>query len=335
MFDELKKKLVSLVKNFSKDEEEKEEAQESKEEPIQKVELGISNKIKKVLKTSIHLNDKEIEKFSSNIMNTLLEAEVSYEAAEAFSSDISNTLKGRELPSGKIEESVMEIVKNEVEKVLAKAMPSNDFVSMIKELASKEKPVKLLFLGPNGAGKTTTIAKIAYMLGKEGMQSALSASDTFRAAAIEQLEIHASRLNVPIIKGKYGADPASVAFDAIAYSKARSIDVVLIDTAGRQETNKNLLNEIAKIARVSKPDLAIYIGESTAGSSIIDQIREFDKVVKINGLILTKIDCDLKGGSLLSLAYALGLPIFFIGTGESYESLINYEPRKIVSMLLS
>ena len=178
------------------------------------------------------------------------------------------------------------------------------------------------------------IAKLAHMLKSNGISCAMSASDTFRAAAIEQTEFHANKVGVPVIKGSYGADPASVAFDAIAYAKSHRISVVLIDTAGRQETNKNLVSEIQKISRITKPDATIFIGESTSGNRIAEQIKEFSKSVKIDGIILTKLDCDAKGGSAVSISDITGIPILFFGTGESYDALVEYRPEFIADAVL-
>jgi fused signal recognition particle receptor len=178
------------------------------------------------------------------------------------------------------------------------------------------------------------MAKIAYALKKRGISSVLSASDTFRAAAIEQTEHHAKSVGVPVIKSSYGADPASIAFDAIAFAKAHNIQVVLIDTAGRQETNKNLISEMQKMVRVSKPDITVFVGESTAGNQLTEQIKEFSKHIQIDGIILTKLDCDAKGGNAISMAYTVGIPLLLIGTGESYEALIQYTPQFMVDTIL-
>ncbi|MGI0133693.1 MAG: signal recognition particle-docking protein FtsY, partial [Candidatus Micrarchaeaceae archaeon] len=195
-------------------------------------------------------------------------------------------------------------------------------------------PVKILFLGPNGTGKTTTIAKLTNSFKNSGVSVVMSASDTFRAAAIEQMAIHAGRLGVPIIKSTYGADPASVAFDAIAYGRAHGINVVMIDSAGRQETNKNLISEVQKMVRIAKPDLTIYVGESTAGNAISEQIKEFGRFMKIDGIILTKLDCDAKGGNALSIAQVTGIPVLFFGTGEGYDALVPYSPEFVVDAVM-
>ena len=139
---------------------------------------------------------------------------------------------------------------------------------------------------------------------------------------------------MPVIRSSYGADPASVAFDAIAYAKAHGIDAVLIDSAGRQETNHSLIDEMKKMVRVAKPDLIIFVGESTAGNMISEQIKEFGKFMSIDGIILTKLDCDAKGGGALSIAHTTGRPVLFFGTGESYDTLIPYDPNFVIDAIL-
>ena len=141
-------------------------------------------------------------------------------------------------------------------------------------------------------------------------------------------------MGVPVIKSSYGADPTSVAFDAVAYAKAHGNDVVLIDSAGRQETNKNLIGEVQKMHRVIKPDLTIYVGESVSGGMIAEQIAEFNKFIKIDGIILTKLDCDAKGGNSISISKVTGIPVLFFGTGEKYTDLVPYNPAKVVDMIL-
>ncbi|MDE1855610.1 MAG: signal recognition particle-docking protein FtsY, partial [Candidatus Micrarchaeota archaeon] len=174
-----------------------------------------------------------------------------------------------------------------------------------------EMPFKILFIGPNGAGKTTSMAKVAHMLLKNGITCIMSASDTFRAAAVEQTVIHAQRLGIEAVKGIYGADPASVAFDAIAHARARGIDVVLIDSAGRQETNASLIEELKKIVRVTKPDLKLFVGESITGNSLLEQVRALNEAVKLDGIILTKLDVDAKGGNTLSILSETDVPVMF------------------------
>ncbi|NYZ77371.1 signal recognition particle-docking protein FtsY, partial [Candidatus Micrarchaeota archaeon] len=160
------------------------------------------------------------------------------------------------------------------------------------------------------------------------------ASDTFRAAAIEQISVHADRLGVKVIKRDYGSDPASVAYDAVNYAKAHGIDAVLIDTAGRQDTNINLINELKKMDRVIKPDLKIYIGESIAGNALMEQVASFNREIGVDGVILTKLDCDAKGGTILSVARATGVPILYIGTGQGYDDIELFDAAKIAERIV-
>ena len=236
---------------------------------------------------------------------------------------------GKEIPAGG---NLGEALKKEIRSALAKTMETGsiDLWGMIEA----RKPFVILFLGPNGAGKTTSIAKIAYALRQRGKDVVLAAGDTFRAASIEQLGEHANRIGVKLIKQAYGADPAAVAFDAIAAAKAKNADVVLIDSAGRQETNKNLMQELRKIERVAKPDLKIYVGESYSGQSLLGMAEEFDREIGIDAFVLTKIDADAKGGTAISLLYKLKKPILFVGVGQEYKDLAEFSPEFIIDRII-
>lgn len=190
-------------------------------------------------------------------------------------------------------------------------------------------------LGPNGAGKTTSIAKLASHFKEKGLKVVLASSDTFRAGSIEQLEKHAERLKLPVVRHQYGSDPAAVAFDAVASAKAKGADVVLIDSAGRLETDKNLMRELEKIVRVVKPDLKIYVGEALAGQSMLDQALKFDELLSLDGFILTKIDCDVKGGASISILFKIKKPIFFLGVGQEYKDLIAFSPKFILDRVIA
>ena len=191
----------------------------------------------------------------------------------------------------------------------------------------KEKPYVILFFGFNGTGKTMTIGKFAKMLRDNGYTVVMAAGDTFRAAAIEQLEVHATNLKVPIIKQKKGADSAAVIFDSIKYAKAHNIDVVLADTAGRSHTNTNLMDELRKIVRVAKPDFKVFVGDSLTVNDAAEQAKLFSDAVGIDGSVLTKVDTDPKGGACLSVAYMTKQPILYLGNGQKYEDLIDFSSK--------
>ena len=189
-------------------------------------------------------------------------------------------------------------------------------------------------MGINGTGKTTTIAKVAQFFKDKKYSVVLAGSDTYRAGSIEQLEEHAKRLNLKMIKHQYGADPAAVAYDAISHAKAHGINIVLIDTAGRMQTNQNLMNELSKVKRVVKPDFTILTVDSLAGNDAVQQAEEFNKCVGIDATILTKVDADVKGGASLSVTYVTQKPILFIGVGQTYKDLEVFNPEKFVNMIL-
>lgn len=201
-------------------------------------------------------------------------------------------------------------------------------------------PKVQLIIGVNGAGKTTTIAKLSQKYLNEGKSVLLGAADTFRAAAIEQLTRWAAKIGVPIVSTQQGHDPSAVAFDAIASAKAKNLDNVIIDTAGRLHTQTNLSNELKKIVRIcdkaheGAPHEKILILDGTQGNSAIDQARAFNEMVDIDGIIITKLDGTAKGGSVFSIAFALEIPILYIGIGEKPEDLVSFDKREFVNDFL-
>ncbi|NTU52012.1 MAG: signal recognition particle-docking protein FtsY [Candidatus Aminicenantes bacterium] len=207
--------------------------------------------------------------------------------------------------------------------------------------AAGSAPTVILMVGANGGGKTTSAAKLAARFKSEGRKVVLAAADTFRAAAQEQLALWGKRLGVPVFKGSYGADPAAVVFDAAQSFKAQCGDVLLIDTAGRVHTNANLMNELEKVRRVVTRELpdarveSLLVLDATVGQNAVLQAREFLKFSGLTGIVLTKIDGTAKGGAAVAIAAELGLPIKFIGVGESEEDLVEFSPREFVEALLS
>ena len=202
-------------------------------------------------------------------------------------------------------------------------------------LEKRDGPLVIAFVGVYGTGKTTTIARITDWLQQNGKSVGMAASDTFRAGAIEQLELHAERLGCKFIKHQAGGDPAAVAFDAVEHAKAKHRDIVMIDTAGRMQTNSNLMDEMKKIKRVAKPDLIMFVGDSLAGNDAIDQAKKFHEAVGIDAVVLTKLDVDAKGGAALSISSAIGQPIAFVGIGQDYGDLMPFDAAWIVERIFA
>jgi fused signal recognition particle receptor len=192
-----------------------------------------------------------------------------------------------------------------------------------------------MFVGINGTGKTTTIAKVARLLMDNGYTVVLASGDTYRAGAIEQLEEHGRRLGVRVIRHKYGSDSAAVGFDAVQHARAQGIDAVLIDTAGRMQTNRNLMDELQKVKRVVQPSLTIMILDSLIGNDATEQALTFDRAVGFDAAILTKVDADAKGGSSLSVSYLTGKPVIYVGVGQGYGDLQAFDAAWFAERLLA
>lgn len=251
----------------------------------------------------------------------LMEADVALPVVEEIKQGVRDNLLGKKFSRGHTLEEVVELsLKDAVHNVLK----LNEF-DFDEWFSQQKRPVSIMFVGINGTGKTTAIAKIANRLQKQGMTVVMAAGDTFRAGAIEQLSIHADRLGCKIIKHNQDADPAAVAYDAIEHAKAKRRDCVLIDTAGRMQTNSNLIDEMKKIVRVAKPDLKVFVGDSLAGNDAVEQARAFDEAIGVDAVILTKIDADSKGGAALSIAHTIGKPIAFVCNGQEYDDIIKFD----------
>ncbi len=230
-----------------------------------------------------------------------------------------------------------QVVRDSLRDVLLETLTTNESIGFLRSAEKKrvlKEPFVVVFVGINGTGKTTSIAKIARLLMKNGFSVVLACADTYRAGSIEQLEEHARRLGVRVIKHSYGSDPAAVAYDAVSHAKAHGINVVLIDTAGRIQTDRNLMAELTKIKRVIKPDLTVLTVDSLTGNDAVMQAEEFHKSVGIDGTILTKVDADVKGGSALSVTFVTGKPILFIGVGQRYDDLEEFKPEQFADMIL-
>ncbi len=353
MFGKLKEKLKKVVDSFSEEVKEedikkteevkkekveekppilesedidKEESKESfketedKEKPTEEKAGGFSLFSKK-------LTEEDISDFLFELEIILLENNVALEVAQKITKDLKEKLVGENVKRGKIKELIENTLRESIKEILS-------FEDLgLEQKSNEKKPYIIIFIGFNGSGKTTTLAKIGKYLIDKGKTVVFAAGDSFRAAAIEQLEEHGKNLGVKVIKHKYGADSAAVIFDAINYAKSKGIDFVLADTAGRVHTDTNLIAELKKIIKVNKPDMNIFVAESISGNDIVEQARVFDEV-GIDGIILTKADVDEKGGTALSLAHTLKKPILFFGTGQNYNDLEKFDIEKVLERII-
>jgi len=357
MFNFLRKKLKNTISRFSKnvEKEGKEEAkeekpEEKKDEPFEldhKVtkpeDIGggrqvveelpekitrkpFFSKLKEVVVTT-KINEQQFEKLFWDLEIALLENNTAVEVINKIKEDIKEKIVEQPIIRTRIEKEIKAVLKSSLEELLD--VKQIDLMTEVK----KKKPFIICFVGVNGSGKTTTIAKIANLFLKNNIKPVLAASDTWRKAAIEQLEVWGKKLNVPVIKHDYGSDPAAVAYDAISMAKARNLDAVLIDTAGRMHSNQNLMDELKKIDRVAKPDMTIFVGESITGNDCCNQIKQFNDAVSIDAIILTKADVDEKGGAMISASFISKRPIIYLGVGQTLDSLEKFEKEKIIESI--
>ncbi|MEK6853697.1 MAG: signal recognition particle-docking protein FtsY [Nanoarchaeota archaeon] len=312
-----------------KKEEKKEAKEEIKEEPKKGFFERITNAVTEAV-TTTRISEDKFEQMFRDLEVTLLENNVAVEVIDRIKADLKESLVETPIQRGKVEDAIRKALRSSIEGLFTTAY---DLKEKIREKSAEKKPCKIMFVGINGSGKTTTIAKIAKLLQENRLKVVIAASDTFRAAAIHQLQEHADRLGVKLIKHDYGSDPAAVAFDAIKYAEAHGIDVVLIDTAGRLHSNVNLMAEMEKVARVSKPDLKIFVGEAITGNDCVEQARSFNNAIGIDGIILAKADVDEKGGAAISVSYVTKKPILYLGTGQEYDDLEPFSAEAVVDSL--
>jgi fused signal recognition particle receptor len=299
---------------------------------FEKLKAGLNSLVNKVAITELKAD--QLRPILSEFRMNLIENDVAVPVAEHVCEEMEKRLEGLQV---KRLEDKKKLVMQNLQKVLLEILDTGDHIdlwTMVEKKRKAREPFVIAFVGINGTGKTTTIAKVARMFMKKGCSVVLSCSDTYRAGSIEQLEEHGKRLGIRMIRHTYGADPAAVAYDAISHAKAHGIDVVLIDTAGRIQTDRNLMNELAKVKRVITPDLTVLTVDALTGNDAVMQAEEFHKTVGIDATILTKVDADVKGGSALSVTYVTKKPIIFIGTGQTYEDLELFNPQKFTQMIL-
>jgi fused signal recognition particle receptor len=359
--DKLSKAIKSISEKFKAKEEEKEEPKPAEQPMEEKIEAPREEEEQKIPEPTLHeiekkeapkpkakpeksfiskifekavktvterkLDEKDLMPVLSELETDLIEADVAIEVAERIKVDLLKELAGKEIKRGRENEEIVAAFKHSLLGILD--VPTVD----LEKLAQNKKPVVLLFLGFNGSGKTTSIAKVANFLKERGHTTVLAAGDSWRAAAIEQLEEHGNKIGVKVIKHNYGADPAAVVYDAIEHAKSKGIEYVLADSAGRVHTNQNLMQELSKMVRVNKPDLKILIIDSMTGNDALEQARAFG-AVGVDAVIFTKVDVNEKGGAILSVTNELKKPILFLGVGQGYGDFEKFDAEKFVNRVL-
>ena len=280
------------------------------------------------------IQEKHVEDILFELEMELLQGDVAMEVANEVVEGVKDNLVGKKI---KRSNDITELTYNALRDTVAEIIdiPGKSMTEMIEEKKSQGEPLVVMFVGINGTGKTTTIGKLANYYLKKGYTPVIAASDTFRAGAIEQVTYHADNVGVKIIKHQKGSDPAAVAYDAVEHAKAQGKELVLIDTAGRMQTNTNLMDEMKKIKRVSNPDLVIFVGDALTGNDATEQAKKFNEAIDIDGVILTKADADSKGGASLSIGYVIKKPIMFLGVGQGYDDIREYDADWMLNQLFS
>ena len=280
------------------------------------------------------IQEKHVDDILFELEMELLQGDVAMEVATEVVESVKDDLVGKKIKrSNDITEYTFLALRNAVAEIID--IPGKSMTEMIEAKKAEGEPLVVMFVGINGTGKTTTIGKLANYYLKKGYTPVIAASDTFRAGAIEQVTYHADNVGVKIIKHQKGSDPAAVAYDAVEHAKAQGKELVLIDTAGRMQTNTNLMDEMKKIKRVSKPDLVIFVGDALTGNDATEQAKKFNEAIDIDGVILTKADADSKGGASLSIGYVIKKPIMFLGMGQGYDDIMEYDAEWMLNQLFS
>jgi fused signal recognition particle receptor len=299
---------------------------------FEKLRSGVNGLVQKI--SQKEFSDKDIDRVLDEFLLVLVQNDVAYDVAKKICDSLREKLEATQVRRFSDPTEPAKAVLRDVLLDLLKGSGGELLFRVLNESKGQQKTAVILFVGVNGTGKTSTVAKVAFMLQRMGYSVVIAAADTYRTGSIEQIEEHARRIGVRTIKHEYGGDAAAVAFDAANFASAHGTNAVLIDTAGRMQTNKNLLEEMRKIARVANPDLTVLVVDSLTGNDAVEQGRSFSEAVRIDGVILTKLDADAKGGSAISMATIIGKPILFATVGQNYEDLISFEPEAMVEKIV-
>lgn len=293
--------------------------------------MKLTDKITAIIETR-EIKEEELDEILEDFKFELIESDVAYDVSERIVAELKRRLLETRVPRSS---DVKEIVKKTFADTLMEILPEPiDILSEIRKKCERGEPFVIMVMGVNGVGKTTSIAKLAYYLKERGIGVLLVAGDTFRAGAQEQLTRHAENLGIPIIKAKYGSDPAAVAYDAVQHAKKRKYCVVIIDTAGRMHTDQDLMAELRKINRIIRPDFKLLVIDALTGNDAIEQSSVFNEQIGIDGFFLTKTDADAKGGSGISVTLTTGKPIIFIGIGQKYSDMIPFSKAWLIEKIV-
>lgn len=333
--EEIKPKIEEVAETKKEVEKIIEEAKPEIEKAEPKERKGLFKKIaerivKKIAEKT--LTEEDVEPILKEMEEGLIEADVAFAVAEKIKSDLRRNLVGREVKRGKEKEVVVDSLRQSLLGILS--VPKIDLEEIIKKAENENRPAVFVFFGINGVGKSLNISKVAKLLKEKGHRPILAAGDTFRAAGDIQLEMYAQKIGVPVVKGQHGGDSCAIIFDARKSAEAKGNDVVLADTSGRMHTKKDLMDELAKIVRVNKPDLKILVLDSLSGGDVVLQYEFFDNIIGIDAVVFSKVDVNEKGGNILSICHNFKKPILFLGTGQEMDNLMEYDPDKLVENLL-
>jgi fused signal recognition particle receptor len=274
-----------------------------------------------------------LDEIIAQLEDELLQSDMGHSAVMEVINTLKINLIGSRIDTRKGLDKVVEMV---VRKSLQDLLEAGywDFDKTLQSFVADGTPVSIMIVGVNGTGKTTTTAKIAHRLTEQGYSVVLAAADTFRAGAIDQLATHAERIGVRCVKSQRGGDSAAISRDAIESAKAKGDDIVIIDTAGRMQNKTNLMEELRKVHRITKPDLVIFVADALAGNDAVTQAKEFQRILNFDGVALCKLDTDAKGGAALSIAHATGRPIVLAGVGQDYVDLKDFDPEWFLDSIL-
>jgi len=306
------------------------ETAESDEDDDSSSGRSFAQKAKSFAKGEIVIEEQDVEDPLWELEMALLESDVEMNVAKEILESIREDLVGA---TRSFNSETADVVEEALADSLLKVISVGQF-DFDQRIAEADKPVTIIFTGVNGVGKTTTIAKLSKYFEKQGLSTVLANGDTYRAGANEQIQEHADNLDKKLISHEQGGDPAAVIYDAVEYADSNDIDVVLGDTAGRLHTDEGLMDQLEKIGRVVDPDMTLFVDEAVAGQDAVQRAKQFNEAAEIDGAVLTKADADSQGGAAISIAHVTGKPILFLGTGQGYDDIEQFDPEALVENLL-